>query len=137
MRHSEPIYTILCVDDEDINLKMYSRMIRCISRAINEDIGVELAMSGKECLDFLESAEVLPNLILLDYLMPDMDGLEAYFHIRSNPAYNHISVIFTTGYWNLAEEIPTEILHDVYILNKPFDLEKLKKLIYKYLPIEC
>ncbi|WP_457565721.1 response regulator, partial [Caldithrix abyssi] len=61
-------FKILAVDDNPINLKLLS------SALINSDYEIYTASSGQQALELANS--VLPDLILLDVMMPDMDGYE-------------------------------------------------------------
>ena len=53
------------------------------------------AVSGKEAFEILK--EVTPDLILLDVIMPEMDGMEVLKKLKSIPAYKDIPVIFLTA----------------------------------------
>ena len=66
---------ILVVDDNVVNLKFVDKMLK-----INEDYKPVLVPSGSKALQFL--SKNVPDLILLDILMPDMDGFETYRAVR-------------------------------------------------------
>lgn len=80
--------TILAVDDSATDLKV-------IQYLLQERYEVLLAISGKIALKYLEKRK--PDLILLDLLMPDMDGREMIKRIRSQPEYENIPIIFLTA----------------------------------------
>lgn len=80
--------TILAVDDSMTDLKV-------IQYLLQEQYDVLLAISGKIALKYLERRT--PDLILLDLLMPDMDGRQMLLKIRSMPEYAGIPVIFLTA----------------------------------------
>lgn len=65
------------------------------------------AYSGRECLEIIKREK--PNLILMDLMMPEMDGLEAIKNIKKMPEYEHIPVIFLTA------------VNDIEILRECFD----------------
>jgi len=82
-------YHVLCIEDEP-------DMIELI-RLILEPHGFKVsgALGGKEGLDFLNSD--VPDLILLDLMMPDMDGWDVYKRVKSDPALANIPVIVVTA----------------------------------------
>lgn len=80
--------TILAVDDSATDLKV-------IQYLLQERYEVLLAISGKIALKYLEKRK--PDLILLDLLMPDMDGREMIKLIRRQPEYENIPIIFLTA----------------------------------------
>ena len=88
-----PTATILIVDDEPTNLSLLTHLLR-------SEYHVRAANSGESALRAAAS-EPRPDLILLDVMMPGMDGYEVLTRLRENPATKHIPVIFLTA---LAEE---------------------------------
>lgn len=91
----------------------------------------KLAQSGKEAIEKIEG--FMPDLILLDIMLPDLDGYEIYQIIRENTKWNNIKVIFLT-----AKNRDTDIAKglalgaDAYI-TKPFSnadlLRKVEELL--------
>lgn len=81
--------TILCVDDDILNLELY--------RAILEDRGftVLLAGSGTEALDRVTSVGC--DLIILDYLMPGLNGIDVCTVLRARESYRHLPIVFATS----------------------------------------
>ncbi|HTJ97520.1 MAG TPA: diguanylate cyclase [Rhodocyclaceae bacterium] len=88
--------TLLVVDDQRINLELINEMFQA-------DHEVCIATSGAEALEFCESR--LPDLILLDVVMPDMDGHEVCRRLKQNPITRDIPVIFITARDNLVDEV--------------------------------
>jgi two-component system cell cycle response regulator len=80
---------VLVVDDVPANMKLLE------ARLSAEYFDVVTAMSGKEALEICERAEC--DLVLLDAMMPDMDGFEVCRRLKSNPATHHIPVIMVTA----------------------------------------
>lgn len=76
---------ILLVDDDEMNRDMLSR------RLIRKDYTVVFAVNGQEGVE--KATSELPDLILMDMNMPEMDGLEATRLIKKNPITAHIPVI--------------------------------------------
>lgn len=81
--------TILVVDDEPDALRMLTAMLE------GAEISVLVATSGVAALDLL--GHIVPDLILMDALMPGLDGFETTAMIKANPAWAGVPVIFMTG----------------------------------------
>ncbi len=110
---------ILLVEDDELNRDMLSR------RLIRKNYTVILAVNGLEGVD--KAASELPDLILMDMNMPEMDGLEAVRLIKKNPATADIPVIILS-----AHAMPSYVAKAKNILNcgddydtKPVDMERL------------
>ena len=74
-------------DDEDF--------LALVSRWLRKDYAVTALNSGRKALASLEKEQ--PELILLDYEMPEMNGAETLAKIRENPATANLAVVFLTG----------------------------------------
>ena len=83
--------------------------------------------SGKKCLELLEKNQI-PDLILLDIMMPEMNGWEVFNKIKENPAWAKILIIFLTARIDRTAENAGSFLGDDYI-EKPYDPSDLKKRI--------
>lgn len=81
--------TILVVDDTVENLKILTGLLL-------SNYQVLVASSGKRALE-LATTEPCPDLILLDVMMPEMDGYAVLAHLKGNPATRDIPVIFVTA----------------------------------------
>ena len=88
--------TILVVDDTPDNLTLVSNLLK-------KDYRVRVAISGEKALKIAFS-ETPPDLILLDVMMPVMDGYEVCQQLRSNPLTAHIPVIFLTAKSEVEDE---------------------------------
>lgn len=88
---------ILIVDDTTENLTLIRGLLK-------DDYHVIFAKSGERALK-LCSEETPPDLILLDIMMPEMDGFEVLRRIRENPMTEHIPVIFVTALSQHEDEI--------------------------------
>lgn len=82
-------YKILVVDDEQDILEFLSYNLR------KEGFQVFLANSGKLAINL--AAEILPHLIILDIMMPEMDGIETCSLIREKPEFKHTLVAFLSA----------------------------------------
>ncbi len=91
---------LLVVDDQPIHLQV-------LYRALSADHQLFMATSGAQALKVIR--EQNPDLVLLDVVMPDMDGFEVLQHLKSNPESAAIPVIFVTAHGG--DEIETQCLH--------------------------
>jgi diguanylate cyclase (GGDEF)-like protein len=87
--------TVLVVDDAPSNLTILTESLR-------SEFDVRIATSGAEALRLV--CEVPPDLILLDILMPEMDGYEVCRRLKATPSTRHIPVIFLTAKGDVADE---------------------------------
>jgi diguanylate cyclase (GGDEF)-like protein len=88
------------------------------------DFDVDVAMRGSEALE--KTKQVLPHLIVLDIMLPDIDGYEVCRNLRTSMRTSHIPVIFLTQKDERSDKLQgLELGADDYI-TKPFDIEELK-----------
>jgi len=88
------------------------------------DFDVDVAVRGSEALE--KTKQVLPQLIVLDIMLPDIDGYEVCRNLRTNMRTSHIPVIFLTQRDERSDKLQgLELGADDYI-TKPFDIEELK-----------
>jgi len=113
----QPNGTILIVDDNSANLGVLSD---ALSQAGFE---VRVAKSGKMALERVKYA--LPDLILLDVMMPEMDGFETCRRLQANPETTHIPVIFMTALSDTANKVEGFQLGAVDYITKPFQQEEV------------
>ena len=105
---------ILYVDDEpDI------REVAQMALELEEDLEVRLAASGAEGL--AEAAAWSPDLILLDVMMPQMDGPTVLEKLRADPATASIPVVFITARTQAQEVATLKALGALGVIAKPFD----------------
>jgi CheY-like chemotaxis protein len=105
---------ILIVDDEDD--------IREVAQVSLELVGgyeVMTASSGRAGLERARGSQ--PDAILLDVMMPDMDGPATLVELRADPTTSHIPVVFLTAKTQTAERQKLGQLGAAGILTKPFD----------------
>ena len=109
-----PLHRILMVEDDPD--------IRTVSRLVLEAIGgftVELCESGKEAL---AKAPVFgPDLILLDVMMPEMDGPATLHALRQIPEVRETPVVFMTGCTQEEDKDRFKALGAINVISKPFD----------------
>ena len=83
------IRTALVVDDSRVARFTLAKLLK--SRGIQ----VDLADSGEQALEYLKSSQ--PDVVFMDYMMPEMNGLETTRAITANPATASVPVVFCTG----------------------------------------
>jgi class 3 adenylate cyclase len=104
---------ILIVDDEPFNLDLLEQELA------DYEYAIERAGDGVEALEKTESFE--PDLILLDYMMPRMNGLEVLKHLRATPEHQGIPVILLTAKATQEDKVAgLDAGADDYV-TKPFD----------------
>lgn len=117
---------ILVVDDNVVNLKVVDKILKT-----NEEYKPVLIPNGKKALQFLEKNR--PDLILLDVLMPEMDGYEVLQEIKKQPELADVPVLFLTADedGDLREKIKSAGANG--LLRKPFDKDDLLNLVGQHL----
>jgi len=108
---NERMNSILIVDDEVLNLKM-------LRSVLHEEYTVYTAKDGLSAIEIATSNK--PDLILLDILMPEMDGYEVLAILKSNVTTRHIPIIFITGLDSKAEEEKGLSMDAADYISKPF-----------------
>ena len=111
---------ILCVDDEPDVLFLARRSLEKVG-----GFTITPANGGIAALEALSA--VKPDLILLDVMMPEVDGPATLKLIRGNPDYNHIPVVFITARVRSSEVEEYLDLGAAGVLAKPFDPMTLHK----------
>src|SRR5271169_5755683 len=104
--------TILIVDDTPINLGV-------ISGALKDSFNTKVATNGEKALAIAGGAQK-PDLILLDVMMPEMDGYEVCRRLKANPETRDIPVIFPTGQTGTDDETRGFEVGAVDYIHKPF-----------------
>lgn len=118
---------IMVVDDDQNILHTLKQTLE----DMDADYKVTCASSGMQCFELLENNEI-PDLILLDIIMPKMNGWEVFRNLQENPLWKNIPMIFLTARTDEIAEKAGSFLASDYI-KKPFDIEDLKKRIDKAL----
>ncbi|PIM53535.1 two-component system response regulator [Roseateles chitinivorans] len=103
--------TVLVVDDTPDNLALMSELLRDRYR-------VKIANNGEKALR-IAGAEPRPDLILLDVMMPGMDGHEVCERLKADPATRDVPVIFLTARSDVADETRGLALGAVDYITKP------------------
>lgn len=118
--------TILVVDDTEANIDI-------LVEALGYEYEVSVAMDGKSALEAVEAD--LPDLILLDIMMPGMDGYEACKHLKENERTKEIPVIFLTAKSDVADETKGLGLGAVDYITKPISIPIVRARIKTHLSL--
>jgi len=107
----EENYTLLIVDDDKTNLKV-------LTHILGQDYTIFTAVNGKNAIE--KAKELMPDLILMDILMPEMDGYQSLAEIKKCEEIKDIPVIFITGLNRLEDEERGLDLDAADFIHKPF-----------------
>jgi phosphoserine phosphatase RsbU/P len=117
--------TILIVDDTPVNLGV-------ISGALKDSFNTKVATNGEKALAIASGAEK-PDLILLDVMMPEMDGYEVCRRLKASPETQNIPVIFLTGQTETEDETRGFEVGAVDYIHKPFSAAIVKVRVHLHL----
>lgn len=101
---------VLLVDDNQLNIKVLYELFK-------PDYDVYIALNGEQALQ--RCAELQPDLVLLDIVMPRLDGFEVCRQLKADPELAGIPVIFVSSYFDEAEEARGFALGAVDFIHKP------------------
>jgi len=119
--------TVFVVDDNDINLSIANEVLK-------EQYKVMIMPSASKMFALIE--KIVPDIILLDIEMPEMDGFEALKRLKSNAALTNIPVIFLTGVTDSDVEARGFQLGVIDFIAKPFSPPVLINRIKTHLDID-
>lgn len=120
-------FTVLLIDDEPTNLALLSDILERrgleLMTARNGETGLEIARAGR------------PDLILLDVMMPGIDGFETCRRLKADPATREIPVIFSTILTDLDDKLAGFRVGGVDYLTKPFQEEEVAERVGRHLDV--
>lgn len=107
---------IIVVDDDNINLLMFDSLL-------SDKYTVEFAVSGQQCLACVN--QFIPDLIIMDYQMPGLTGIETVQKLRLTASLENVPIIICSA--NSVNELQGAMksLGLVFFLPKPIDVEQL------------
>jgi two-component system sensor histidine kinase/response regulator len=111
------IPTVLVVDDNPNNLKIVALTLRELN------FKIVIATNGKDALDLADRTK--PDLILLDVMMPEMDGFEVCEILKSKEKNKNLPIIFLTAVGEKSKIVKGFELGGVDYITKPFNKEEL------------
>lgn len=118
---------ILIVDDIPANLKVLSEILK------TEGFRVRPVTSGKLALQVIEKEK--PDLILLDIMMPDMDGYEVCRQIKANKQFNEIPIIFISALNETGDVVKALKAGGVDYVTKPFQAEEVLARVHTHIKL--
>lgn len=119
--------TVLLVDDVPANLSLLSSILR-------EDYRIQLATNGAKALELVATSA--PDLILLDVMMPEMDGHEVCRRLKSNPDTRDIPVIFVTAQNQVEDEELGLTLGAMDYIHKPISPPIIKARVRNHIVLK-
>jgi phosphoserine phosphatase RsbU/P len=125
MNHADQKKTVLLVDDAPANIQIVNSILKDIYK-------IRIATSGAKALE-LAKVTPPPDLILLDVMMPEMDGYEVCTQLKLRPETRDIPVIFLTGQTNVDEETRGFDVGAVDYIHKPFSPAVVKARVQTHL----
>ncbi len=108
---------ILIVDDTPKNIQLLGRVLK------NFNANVAVATNGMQALSFLEKR--IPDLIMLDIMMPEIDGYETCRRMKANPATADIPVIFLSAKTEIDDKVRGFEVGGVDYITKPFQATEI------------
>jgi len=112
--------TILIVDDAPENIAILGELL--------SEFNLKVATNGKKALNIIFSGAQI-DLVLLDVIMPEMDGFEVAGQLKSNEAYSSIPIIFLTAQSDVHSFIQGFELGAQEYITKPFDSKTVLQLV--------
>jgi diguanylate cyclase (GGDEF)-like protein len=120
--------SLLIVDDMTAN-------IRILANLLKDDYTIQIANRGQKALDIARGSQP-PDLILLDIMMPEMDGYQVCRELKNNQATSHIPVIFVTAMDEVENQKKGLSLGAVDYITKPFDADIVKVRVRNHMNLK-
>jgi cyclic di-GMP phosphodiesterase len=120
-------FIVLVVDDTETNIDI-------LIEALGNDYNVRVAMDGESALESVDDDH--PDLILLDIMMPGMDGYEVCERLKADEATQKIPVIFLTAMSEVQNEAKGLVLGAVDYVTKPFSPDLVRARVHNQLEIK-
>jgi len=112
---------ILIVDDDKVILRTLENIL------VREGYSVTPLSLGKEAIKVAKDR--LPDLIILDIMMPDMDGGDVAFVLKNDPLTKNIPIIYQSSLVTKREEDSCSKKDGIYFISKPIERDRLLRLI--------
>lgn len=118
MGSKERVAKILIVDDAPVALD-------AICNILPEDYKLQVALSGRKAIDILKKSDILPDLILMDIMMPDMNGYEVCKLIKTDDRIKGIPIIFISAQFEHLDKVKAFKAGAVDYIVKPYQSEEV------------
>jgi PleD family two-component response regulator len=125
IEHNEKEYSILIIDDEKSNLTV-------LTDILHDEYNVHVVKDSREAVETAENQ--MPDIILLDIIMPYLDGYEVLAGLKASEKTRDIPVIFTTGLDCEKEKAKGLSLGIADYIAKPFHASLVKVRVERHLP---
>jgi adenylate cyclase len=126
--HSTASGRILIVEDTPSNIQTLTAILK------EQGYQISAAINGRQALEVLE--RVRPDLILLDVMMPEMDGFETCTRLKASAQWHDIPIIFLTAKTDTADIVRGFELGAVDYVSKPFNAHELLARVNTHLSID-
>jgi CheY-like chemotaxis protein len=120
-------HTVLAVDDIPMNLLLISKILSRLN------ISISTAANGREALDFI--AKKKPSLVLLDLMMPEIDGYEVLRRLREDPETKNLRVVILSALNSNEDIVKGFNMGANDFITKPIILEKLTSCVVTQLQL--
>lgn len=128
MAHASTNQIVLIVDDEPLN-------IQALQSVLGGEHKLLFANSGEMALEMVRQSPQ-PDLILLDIVLPDMDGFQVCTKLKDDDKTRHIPIVFLTSKWEASEEARGLELGAVDYIRKPFSPPIIRARIRNHLELK-
>ncbi len=129
MNQREPEAMIMVVDDTPANLNLLDDMLQA------NGYRVQVFPKGSQAFRAIESAEKRPDLILLDIMMPEMDGFEVCRQLKTDARFKDIPVLFISALNETMDKVNAFSLGGVDYVTKPFQEQEVLARVAAHLKI--
>jgi len=126
--NSSILKKILIVDDSP-------EAIVVLDNALSKHYKRQVALSGEKAIKLLEASEELPDLILLNVMMPGMDGYEVCRYLKKDERLKEIPVIYLSALTGTKDKVKAFEQGGVDYIEKPFQLEEVRARVETHLKL--
>ena len=109
---------VLVIDDNEM-------MRSFLTHILGGSFDATVVSSGEEALEWLESADQIPDLILSDFDLEGMSGYELLIYLKNTPGYRHLPVVIMSGKGDSHKRLICKAGGAVDFINKPFNPAEL------------
>jgi len=120
-------HTILIIDDEPVNIQLLKEYLK-------KDYNIQTSLNGFDAIHLVK--EQMPDLILLDVIMPDINGFDVARTIKSDGMFSSIPIIFLTALDSSEAEAEGLEVGGIDFLTKPVHLDLMKLRIINHLELK-
>ena len=113
---------IYLIDDDEIHLTTAELYLK-------DEYEVHKAKSGQEALDYINNNKFMPNIILLDMIMPNMSGWEVFKRLREMDSLKNVPIAFLTSIAEEAEKKKAYKMGAADYIMKPFNMTELRSRV--------